>query len=213
MLSPSPPPPPMSVTIITCQFTQSGAIQIRGFDYQIRDTGISPAKQKAQRQPSSGGGASANGESLSSLNDTPSQSLTPVTEGGGEDQRSSSVTSSSSNSDRNSSSSEISNSSSGGDGGAAELATAAVPMTAAAVPMASAQERLVKLYVLGQGGGGRVWKALDLSCMRIVALKEMMVYDDAKRRQVGFGTTAHKYLFYLSVQVPVPMSGKVANRV
>ena len=47
------------------------------------------------------------------------------------------------------------------------------------------RERLVKMYVIGAGAASQVWKALDLSSMRLVALKEMLVHDESKRRQIG----------------------------
>jgi hypothetical protein len=45
-------------------------------------------------------------------------------------------------------------------------------------------DRMVRLFKLGQGASGTVYKALDLRAMRLVALKEITVFDDSKRRQL-----------------------------
>jgi hypothetical protein len=46
------------------------------------------------------------------------------------------------------------------------------------------KERLCMLCKLGQGASGIVYKALDLSEMRLVAVKMISVYDRSKRRQM-----------------------------
>jgi hypothetical protein len=46
------------------------------------------------------------------------------------------------------------------------------------------KERLCMLCKLGQGASGIVYKALDLSEMRLVAVKMISVFDRAKRRQM-----------------------------
>lgn len=46
------------------------------------------------------------------------------------------------------------------------------------------KERLCMLCKLGQGASGVVYKALDLSEMRLVAVKMISVYDRSKRRQM-----------------------------
>jgi hypothetical protein len=65
----------------------------------------------------------------------------------------------------------ISSTSSGGKGG----------RTVHKLPM---KERLCMLCKLGQGASGVVYKALDLSEMRLVAVKMISVYDRSKRRQM-----------------------------
>jgi serine/threonine protein kinase len=45
-------------------------------------------------------------------------------------------------------------------------------------------ERLVRLFLLGQGASGCVHKALDLVSLRLVAVKDVAVFEAARRRQV-----------------------------
>ncbi|CAN0459362.1 unnamed protein product, partial [Discosporangium mesarthrocarpum] len=42
----------------------------------------------------------------------------------------------------------------------------------------------VLLEEIGHGAGGRVWKALHMSSMRLVAVKMVEVHDDSKRKQM-----------------------------
>jgi serine/threonine protein kinase len=45
-------------------------------------------------------------------------------------------------------------------------------------------ERFVRLYQLGEGASGQVHKALDIVTMKLVALKDISVFDQSKRKQM-----------------------------